>query len=82
MFQGNFKGVPRKFLGCFKEVSRVFQESLKGVSRKFQGCFNGVLSGVQGCLKQVQRVFEEEFLRCVKDVLSFKGSSRKIKGCS
>ena len=26
-------GVPKKFLGCFKEVERVFQESFKRVSR-------------------------------------------------
>ena len=29
VFQGSFKGVPNKFLGCSKEVSRVFQESFK-----------------------------------------------------
>ena len=38
MFQGSFKGVLRKFQGCFTEVSRVFQGSFKGVSRKFKGC--------------------------------------------
>ena len=45
MFQGNFKGFPRKFLRCFKEVSRVFQNSLKGASRKIEGCFDGVSRG-------------------------------------
>ena len=62
----------RRFQRRFKEVLRVFKKSVNCVSQK----------NFQGCLKQVQRVFEEEFLRCVKDVLSFKGSSRKIKGCS
>ena len=51
-FQGNFKGISRKFQGClkrlkevsssFKEVSRVLERSLKGVSGNFQGCFKGV----------------------------------------
>ena len=47
MFQESFKGVSRRFQGCFKEVSgdsrvfqggsfKMFQESLKDVSRKFQ----------------------------------------------
>ena len=44
VFQGSFKGVPRKFQGCFKEVSRVFQGSLKGVSGKFKGCFKHIKS--------------------------------------
>ena len=39
---GSFKGVSRKFQGCFKEVSRVFQERFKDVSRKFQRCFREV----------------------------------------
>ena len=39
----NFKGVSRRFKGCFEEVSRVFQArkfqgNLKGFSRKIQGC--------------------------------------------
>ena len=58
MFQGSLKGVPRMFLGCFKEVikgesqgclnkvSSVFQEnfkqSFKGVSSMFQ-CFSILL---------------------------------------
>ena len=41
VFIGSLKGVLRKFLGCFKEVSR------KGISRK--RCFIEVLSGFQGC---------------------------------
>ena len=40
VFQGNFKGVPRKFSGCIYGVSRVFQESFKGVSMKL--AFKGV----------------------------------------
>ena len=50
MFQGNFRGVSRKFEGCLKEVSRVLQGSFKGISRKFQGCF-----------KEVSRVFHGDF---------------------
>ena len=40
--ESGFKGVSRKFKGCFKEVSRVFQGSLKGVSRKFKRCFKNI----------------------------------------
>ena len=29
MFQGNVKGVSKKFKRCFKKFSRVFQESLR-----------------------------------------------------
>ena len=43
--QGCFKGVPRKNLEYFKEISRVFQESHKGDSRKIEGCFNGCFKG-------------------------------------
>ena len=35
VFQGSFKGVPRKFLGCFKEDLRVLW-SFKWVSRMFK----------------------------------------------
>ena len=55
MFQGNVKGVSRKFKGhlkcqgCFKEVSRAFQvrgksfsSSFKGVSRIFERSLKGV----------------------------------------
>ena len=37
LHQESFKGVSRKFQGCFKgDPSRMFQESLKDVSRKFK----------------------------------------------
>ena len=49
MFQGNFKGVPRKFLERLKEVSRVFQECFK----EDKGFSMGGLSGFQRCLKAV-----------------------------
>ena len=39
VFQGSFKGLSKKFQGCFEEVLRVFEGSFKGVSRKSQGCF-------------------------------------------
>ena len=62
--QGSFKGVSRKFQGCFKEVLREFHGSFKGVSRKFQGC-----------LKEVSRVFQGPF----KDVSrKFKGCFKKV----
>ena len=50
MFQGSFKGIPRKFLVCFKEISS-----------KIEVCFNGILSGVQGCLNEVECVFKGSF---------------------
>ena len=93
MFQGSFKGVPRKFLVFFKEVSRVFQESFKGVSRKIEGCFNGVLREIQGCLKEFQWMFKARFQRCFKDDPfichlsneichpAFNDVSRKIEEC-
>ena len=83
MSQGSFKGVPRKNLGYFKEISRVFQESHKGDSRKIEGCFNGVLSGIQRCLQEVQWVLEESF-KVVSRMFqgSFKGVPTKIEGCS
>ena len=76
MFQRSFKGVPRKMLGYFKEVSRVFEESFKGDSMKIAGCSNGVLCGFQWVfeksLKSVSRMFQG----------IFKGVSRKIEWCS
>ena len=48
--QESFKGVSKKFLGCFKEVSWTFQENFKSVSQKFQGC-----------LKKVSSVFFRKF---------------------
>ena len=68
MFQGSLNDVPRKILGCFKEVSRVFQESFKGIQR---------------CLKEVQWVVEES-IKCVLRMfqLSFISVSRKIEGFS
>ena len=46
MFQGNFKGVLRKF---------------KGVSRNNEVCLIGVLSGFQVYIKEVQRVLQGSF---------------------
>ena len=71
MFQGSFKGVPRKFLCCLIEFSR-----------KIEGCFlNGVLGGFQACLNEVEWVFEGSF-QSVSRMFSghFKGVSRKIVG--
>ena len=50
VFQGSLKGVSRKFLDCFKEVSMVSQETgsfkwgLKEVQREFQGSFKHFIS--------------------------------------
>ena len=78
VFQGSFKGVSRKFQGCFTEASRVFHGSFKCVSRKFQGSFTevsrvlqgsfkGVSRKFQGCFKEVSRVFHESFNGSFKD---------------
>ena len=69
VFHRNF---PRKFFGCFKELSRVFQENscvfqgrLKGVSLEFQmvfqGSFKDIIRKLKGCLKKVSSVFQENF---------------------
>ena len=58
VFQGSFKGVLRKFQGCFKEISRVFHGSFKVVSRKFQGCLKEVSRGFHGRFKGVVRAFQ------------------------
>ena len=42
VFQGSFKDVSRKFIGCLQKISKVFQGGLKGASRKFQECFKEV----------------------------------------
>ena len=58
-------GIPRKFLWCFKEVSRVFQWSIMWVSK---------------CLKEVQRVFKV-FHECFTEVLRvFKEVLRVLQG--
>ena len=38
----NFKGVSRKFKGCFKEVSTVFQGKLKGTGREISVVVKGI----------------------------------------
>ena len=72
VFQGSFKGVPRKFLGCLKEVSW-----------KIEASFNGALSGFQVCLKEVEWVFEVSFQGVSRMFQgNFKGVSRKIERSS
>ena len=66
MFQRSFKGVSRKFQGCFKIVSSVCQGSFKSVSRKFHG---------SGSFKDVSMVFHD-FRECFKEV------SRELSGAS
>ena len=51
MFEGSFYGITRKFLRCFKKVSRAFM----GVSRKPLG-IESVSRELRGCFK---RVFQE-----------------------
>ena len=74
MFQASFKGVLIKFLGCFKEVSRVFYESFKDVVR---------LKGISMWISMVLKKFNV----CLREVLNWfqrrlKVFSRKIDGCS
>ena len=64
LFQGSFKGVPRKFQGCSK------------VARVFHGTSKGVVSAFQGCFKIVSMVFQESCMdftwkieRCFEGVL-------------
>ena len=56
------KGVSRRFLGCFNEVSRTFQDSLKGVSQKLPRCFKKISRMCQErCFKKVSRVLQGGF---------------------
>ena len=70
MFKESFKGVSRKFKGCFKEDKGVFLETFKGdswvlqgylkdVSRKFQGGFKYILSVSKESVKWVSRKFQK-----------------------
>ena len=50
MFQGSFKGVSRKNVGCSERPSRAIQGKFKGIKKKFKvflrefhGSFNDVL---------------------------------------
>ena len=55
MFYGSFKGVSRKYQGCFIKVS---------FKRKFQGCFKGVLWILRmfpECFKEVSRKLSRSF---------------------
>ena len=64
MFTESFKGISRKFQGCFnavscvfqrnfREMSRMLQESSKGTSSKFENVFQVGLRGFQGYWKEV-----------------------------
>ena len=61
VFQWCFKGVSRKFKGCFNEDPRVSPWSFKGVSKKLQGNFKGVSRMFQGGFKQVSSKFQGRF---------------------
>ena len=66
MFSGSFKGVSRKFQGCFIKVSKMFHKSFKDeeVSRKFRRCFmifKGVSRVFQGSFKIAFKVFQKSF---------------------
>ena len=68
MFQGSFKGVSRKFQGCFTKVSMTCQD-------KFKGSFEGVLRNFQGCLKNRQgyfKVVSKKSKECFEEFLCFK----------
>ena len=88
MFQGSFKGVSRKFPGCFKEVSRVFQETFKKVLRELQGCLKEVFRVFHRSLKCVSRKFQGCFKKvsirfCTQCyvVTSGEGQHLKIRRC-
>ena len=78
-----FKGVSRKYQGCFKEDWGVFQETLNGDSRElqrflkeiqwaFKGTFKAVKEDVlrkfPACLKKLSSVFQENVKHSVKGV--------------
>ena len=46
---------PRKFQGCFEEISRVLQGSFKDVSRKFQG----IHRSFKGVSRKISWMFQE-----------------------
>ena len=71
MFTESFKGVSRKFQGCFKDIltmsqgsnrgiSRVLQVRLKRVSRSFKGV-SRVFKRLKTCVREVFMVFQEHF---------------------
>ena len=73
MYQGSFKGVLRKIVGCSESPLRVILGSFKvskrrskGVSSQFQRCFKEDSM----VLKKVASVFQENIIK------SFKGVSR------
>ena len=73
MFQGYFKGVPMKYLECFKEVSRglrVFQGNLRGVPRDLQAIFEGASRISKRSSKDVSSEFQRCFSRMFKECLS------------
>ena len=74
MFQRSFKGVYRKFWGCFQEVSRVFQGSFQGISKKFQGGFKEdwrVFQGRTEYLKEIWMEVPNMHQRLVKRLFCF-----------
>ena len=72
VFQGRFKGVPRKF--CF---SRSFNGVLSGFQaclKKLKGCLREVFKVFQGCFQDILRVFQGRLWG-----KTFKGVSRYLK---
>ena len=45
MFHGSFKGINKKFGGCFMEIPRVFKESSKGAQVRLK-CISSSFKGV------------------------------------
>ena len=46
VFKVSFKGISRKFKGCFKEFSKACLGSFKVISKNFQCCFKDALKEV------------------------------------
>ena len=57
-FQGNFKGISRKFQGCLKRLKEV-SSSFKGVSSVFERSLKGVSGKSQWCFRKFPRSFKE-----------------------
>ena len=67
MLQGNFKGVPRKFLEHLKKVPKNIEGSFHGVLSRFQG-FQEFQLVFQVISKAVSRLFQGRFRVVLRDL--------------
>ena len=70
MFQGRFKGVPRKFFlieGCFN-----------GVLSGFQACLNEVEWVFEGSFQSVSRIFSGHFKGVSRKIVGIKGCFKAV----